>query len=144
MQSGRDRELLADTLGRRYRIETTTDVGTLASGFDCVVFDVSEFNRVAGTVQSKRDTSSPVSIPFVLLAGERTVDDSVEVWEYVDDVIELPVQKTALLSRIGNLVERRRTAVRLAEREAQLEQTVRDLSLKERAMDEAPASRHTR
>lgn len=138
MRSGRDRELLVETLGDRYHVETTTDVNALDAQFDCCVFDIHEFNRVAGTVQSRRDTSKAVFLPFVLLVGEDGVDQSVEVWEYVDDVIELPVDKKALYSRLGNLIERRRTTARLAERERQLEETVEDLQLKERAMDEAP------
>ena len=139
MGAGRNRELLVETLGERYQVETTTDVETLNSEFDCCVFDLEQFNRVAGTLQPRRDTSNLVFLPFVLLVGEDAPETATtEAREYVDDVIELPVKKAALLSRIGNLVERRRTAVRLAEREAQLEQTVEDLKLKERAMDEAP------
>jgi PAS domain-containing protein len=139
MESGRNRELLAETLGDSYDVETTTEVEALDSSFDCCVFDTAEFNRVAGAIQSRRETSDPLFLPFVLLvpdgAGGRSVADA---WQYVDDVIELPVDRRALLTRIGNLVERRRTAARLAEREAELRQTVEDLSLKERAMDEAP------
>ena len=139
MNPGRDRDLLVETLGERYEVETTSDVETLDTDFDCCIFDYSQFNRVAGTVQSKRDTSEPVFLPFVLLIGENTSDTAtVNAREYVDDIIELPAKKADLLSRIGNLVERRQTAARLAEREAQLEQTVSDLKLKERAMDEAP------
>ena len=139
MAAGRNRELLVETLGERYQVETTTDVETLNSEFDCCVFDLEQFNRVAGTLQPRRDTSNLVFLPFVLLVGEDAPETATtEAREYVDDVIELPVKKAALLSRIGNLVERRRTTVRLAEREAQLEQTVEDLKLKERAMDEAP------
>jgi len=139
MDSGRNRELLLETLGDRYEVRTTTAVETLETEFDCCVFDYAEFNRVAGTVQSKRDTGDPVFLPFVLLVGgDRPDSATVEAREYVDDVIELPVKKADLLSRIGNLVERRRTAAELAQREAQLEQTVANLKLKERAMDEAP------
>ncbi|WP_436935712.1 PAS domain-containing protein [Halovenus marina] len=139
MDAGRNRDLLLETLGERYEVRTTTDVKTLETGFDCCVFDQNQFNRVAGTVQSKRDTSDPVFLPFVLLVGEDTTDSAIrDAREYVDDVIELPTKKADLLSRISNLVERRRTAAELAEREAQLEQTVADLELKERAMDEAP------
>ena len=139
MNAGRDRDLLAETLGERYEVGTTTDVETLDTDFDCCIFDHSQFNRVAGTVQSKRDTSEPIFLPFVLLIGEDASDTAtVDAREYVDDVIELPTKKADLLSRIGNLVERRRTATELAEREAQLKQTVSDLELKERAMDEAP------
>ena len=139
MNPGRDRELLVETLEKRYEVGTTTEVETLDTDFDCCIFDYSQFNRVAGTVQSKRDTSEPVFLPFVLLIGADASDAAaVDAREYVDDVIELPAKKADLLSRIGNLVERRRTAAKLAEREAQLEQTISDLKLKERAMDEAP------
>ena len=139
MRSGRDRELLVETLSDRYRVETTTDVGTLKSTFDCCVFDTDEFSRVAGTVQSRRELSEPVFLPFVLLTGDETTDRVAErVWEYVDDVIDLPVERAALVSRIDNLVQRRQTSLRLAERERKLEETVDDLRLKERAMDEAP------
>lgn len=139
MQPDRDRELLLETLGERYRVETTTNVETLETEFDCCVFDTDEFNRVAGTLQSRRDTSDAAFLPFVLLtngdSGEATTR---AVWEYVDDVIEMPVKKAELVARIRNLIERRRTAVQLNEREEQLERTVEDLKLKERAMDAAP------
>jgi PAS domain S-box len=139
MRPGRDRELLTETLSDRYRVETTTDVGTLESTFDCCVFDTDEFSRVAGTVQSRRELSAPAFLPFVLLVGDEATERVAEsVWEYVDDVIELPVKRAALASRIDNLVQRRQTSLRLAERERKLEETVDDLQLKERAMDEAP------
>lgn len=136
MQAGRDRELVAETLGERYRVETTTDVERLQGSFDCCLFDAAEFRRVAGMVQSKRDTARPVFLPFVLLLGDSDIDE--KPWEYVDDIIDLPVEKQTLHARVGNLVERRRTAAQLAARERELEETVEDLRLKERAMDEAP------
>lgn len=139
MRPGRDRELLTETLRPSFRVETTTDVETLDTEFDCCIFDYPEFNRVGGTVQARRETSNPLFLPFVLLVGERAgVSSTAELWEYVDDVLELPVEKPELLSRIGNLVDRRRTSVRLAEREQRLESTIEDLKLKERAMDAAP------
>lgn len=138
MRPGRNRELLVETLASTYDVETTTTVEALDRTFDCCIFDTHEFNRVAGTIQSRRDTSSPIFLPFVLLVGEGTVTDSVEVWEYVDDVIELPVEKQALQTRLENLIDRRRTSLELVEREAELAYTVEDLRLKERAMDEAP------
>jgi len=139
MDSGRNRELLLETLGELYGVRTTTDIETLEMEFDCCIFDYGQFNRIAGTVQSKRNTSDPVFLPFVLLIGEDQSDSTtVETREYVDDIIQLPVKKADLLSRIGNLVERRRTAAELAQREAQLEQTVANLKLKEQAIDAAP------
>ncbi|MFW5917822.1 MAG: PAS domain-containing protein [Halorubrum sp.] len=139
MRPGRNRDLLVDTLSERYAVETTTEVESIESTFDCCVFDAHEFNRVAGTIQPRRELSSPVFLPFVLLVGEGSIAPTAgNAWDYVDDVIELPVRKAALRSRVGNLIERRRTSLRLVERERRLADTVSDLRLKERAMDEAP------
>lgn len=139
MHPGRNRELLRETLESRYHVAATTDVERLRSDFDCCVFDAPRFDRVAGTIQNKRGTDKPVFLPFVLLLGENTLETTTEdVYDYVDDVIELPVKKRTLFARIRNLVERRQAAVQLADRERQLEETVDDLKLKEQAMDAAP------
>ena len=138
MQSGRNRELLAEALGDRYRIETATDPAALGTPFDCCVLGHTEFGHVADTIERTRDRTT-VFLPFVLLvppAAAGSLDG--KPWEYVDDVIELPVGKAELRTRVGNLIERRRTAVELEERSRELEETVADLRLKERAMDEAP------
>nr|WP_256408418.1 PAS domain-containing protein [Halorubrum rutilum] len=139
MRPGRDRELVAEALSDRFRTDATTDVEALDSTFDCCVFDAHEFNRVAGSIQRRRELAAPVFLPFVLLVSDDTAGPTTEnTWDYVDDIVELPVRKRALRTRIGNLVERRRTSLRLAARERKLEETVEDLRLKERAMDEAP------
>jgi len=139
MEPGRDRELLGESLDEDYEITATTEVERLDLDFDCCILDAGEFNRVAGTIQSKRDTDRPDFLPFLLLVSEGSAGGSTtEAWEYVDDIIEMPIKKAALRARIRNLVERRRASVRLADREAKLQETVADLQLKERAMDAAP------
>ena len=139
MQSSRDRSLLEAALNDRYIVETATDTEALDTPFDCCVFGIDELAQVAPAVRERRERAEPVFLPFVLLVGRRSGQSPVEdVWEYVDDVIELPVQKAALRSRIGNLVARRRTSRRLADRERRLAETVDELTLNQRAMDEAP------
>lgn len=138
MAASRDRDLLAETLGEQYAVAETTDVAQLDGDFDCCILGYDEFARHAETVQTKRETTARF-VPFVLLVREGgSVTDRPDVWDYVDDVLELPVSKAALTTRIGNLIERRRTAIALEERKAELEKTVTDLELKERAIDKAP------
>jgi len=140
MRSGRNRELLAETLDDRYRIETTSEAAALESqfDFDCCVLGHGAFGRVADAIETARQRTD-VFLPFVLLVPADAADSvGGKPWEYVDDVIELPVGKAELHTRVGNLIERRRTATELAERSRQLTETVADLRLKERAMDEAP------
>jgi PAS domain S-box-containing protein len=130
MSPGRNRELLAGTLGDRYRVETATDPAALETGFDCCVLGHEAFGRVADAVETTRERAA-VFLPFVLLVPPGVDGVRETAWEYVDDVIDLPVGKAQLHARVGNLIERRRTAAELAA-------TVDDLRLKERAMDEAP------
>jgi PAS domain S-box-containing protein len=143
MGPGRNRDLLTETLGRQYRIETATDSAALGTAFDCCVFDRSGiertgFDRIADVVDAGRSEGGPF-LPFVLLVPADTADTvGAAAWEYVDDVMELPVEKAELLSRVDNLIQRRRTAVELETRSQELAETVAELRLKERAMDEAP------
>ena len=138
MQPGRNRELLAEAFGDRYRIETTTETAALRTPFDCCVLGHTEFGRVTDAIERAQERTT-VFLPFVLLVPPAAADAlDGEPWEYVDDVIELPVGKAELRTRVGNLIERRRTAAELEERSQELEETVADLRLKERVMDEAP------
>ncbi|QWC18438.1 PAS domain-containing protein [Halorubrum sp. 2020YC2] len=132
MDADRDRELLAEALGERYRIRTETDPATLDAEFDCCVLDADAFEGAADAVRSRRERADPAFLPFVLLVSDGARAGATDgAWERVDDVIELPVGRRALLARVSNLVERRKTSLRLR-------RTVADLRLKERAMDEAP------
>jgi len=140
MRSGRDRELVAEAIGDRFRVEVTTDAAALESTFDCCVFGTGEFDRVAGAIEPRRRSARrpPSSRSCCSRATTRRRRRRRPRWDHADDVVELPVRKRALRTRIGNLVERRHTSLRLAARERKLADTVDDLRLKERAMNEAP------
>lgn len=137
MASGRDRELLVETVGDRYRVDTATEPDALETEFDCCVLDRERFARSADAIRARRE-SAEVALPFVLLADDPGRATNPNVWEYVDDVVELPVPREELLSRIGTLVQRRRAGLELARKTRQLEATIENLQLKERAIDEAP------
>ncbi|MFC5277746.1 PAS domain-containing protein [Halorubrum rubrum] len=132
MRPGRDRDLLVEALSGRYRVETATDAAALESTFDCCLLDAAGFERAAGAIEPRRERAAPAFLPFVLLVPEDASGPAAErAWERVDDVVDLPVKRAELAARVANLVERRETSLRLAE-------TVEELRLKERAMDEAP------
>jgi PAS domain S-box-containing protein len=139
MAEGRDRRLLVEELGTGYQVTTATDGDALEQSFDICLLSREAFAEHADRVGTRREETASVFLPFLLLVepGRRDGIDSA-VWEYVDDVVELPVGTAELQARVENLVERRLTARRLADREAQLQSTVADLRLKEAAIDEAP------
>ncbi|MFB6361451.1 MAG: PAS domain-containing protein [Halobacteriales archaeon] len=139
MPPGRDRELLAETLETDYRVETTTDVSELDRDFDCCIIDRRRLEAAVETIQSRQERADPTFLPFLLLLDQEAADRTdAALWEYVDDVVTLPVDQPELLSRVENLVERRLRSVELVEREEQLESTIGDLRTKEAAMDQAP------
>ena len=132
MDDDRDRDLLAEALGERYRIRTESDPSALDREFDCCLLDANAFDAAGDALEARRERADPAFLPFVLLVSEGSRGRPTErAWDRVDDVIELPVGRRALLTRISNLIERRTTSLRLR-------RTVADLRLKERAMDEAP------
>nr|WP_231899243.1 PAS domain-containing protein [Halorubrum trapanicum] len=132
MDADRDRELLAEALSDRYRIRAAADPAALDAEFDCCLLDAGAFEAIGDALDARRERAGPAFLPFVLLVGENARTQPTDrAWERVDDVIELPVARRALLTRVSNLIERRTTSLRLR-------RTVADLRLKERSMDEAP------
>ncbi|MFW6000065.1 MAG: PAS domain-containing protein, partial [Halorubrum sp.] len=132
MDADRDRELLTEALSGRYRVRTAADPSALDGEFDCCLLDAGAVNAAGDAIDARRDRAAPAFLPFVLLVNEGARGQPTDrAWERADDVIELPVRRRALLTRVSNLIERRATSLRLR-------RTVADLRLKERAMDEAP------
>jgi PAS domain S-box-containing protein len=134
-EPGRNRELLQEAFEDRYRVEVSTDADALARPFDCCLVTAGLFGRLAEDIRDRQANHSAF-LPVVLLVEDDDVNP--EVWTYVDDIIRLPASKVGLRARVRNLVERRQTATALAKRERQLAQTVADLRLKEKAIDQAP------
>ncbi|TKX56467.1 PAS domain-containing protein [Halorubrum sp. SS7] len=132
MGDDRNRDLLVEALGERYRVRAESDPAALDAAFDCCLLDAGAFEAVGDELDARRERADPTFLPFVLLVSEESRGRPTErTWGRVDDVIELPVGRQALLTRVSNLIERRLTSLRLR-------RTVADLRLKERAMDEAP------
>jgi PAS domain S-box-containing protein len=139
MTEGEDRRLLVNLLDPDYELVTGTMDGRPEPDVDCCIVDVPTFRRERDRLERHKDSQGSEFFPVLLLSDDRDAPGSrSEVWQYVDDIVDLPVQKAELRARLTNLLERRRTSVRLAERERTLERTVEELQRKERAMDAAP------
>lgn len=139
MAADRNRELLAETLGAQYSLRTTTEIDELEQDFDCCISGYSQFERVHPRLKKHKETVGDVFLPLVVLLPESVQSKAAShLWEHADDIIRLPVGRAELQARIGNLIDRRLTSLRLADREEELEETVNELRLKERAFDKAP------
>jgi hypothetical protein len=91
--AGRNRELLVDTFGDKYDVETTTEPAALNQAFDCCLVTEAAFPSVRQTVEQRRAETS-LFLPFVLLVEDGSVDP--KVWDYVDDVVKPQVTTDVL------------------------------------------------
>ncbi len=112
-----DRELLLEALEPRYSVEATVDVDRLDEPFDCCLLDEAAFRRLVDAGATEPAASDDPFRPYVLLLDpESALADRASVWDHVDDVVTLPVSTVELTTRVGNLIDHRRSEQRTAER----------------------------
>ena len=139
MDPGENRRLLVDRLDDRYTVTASSDVDPVSRTFDLCLVDRKHLRERADTLVRSKDRSDPVFLPVVLVTSPAAGGaHDPAVWDVVDDVLEKPLGKAELRSRLENLLHRRRMSSQLAQRERALEASIAELELKERAMDASP------
>ena len=137
LPEGRDRRLLADLLAGGARVTATTDVGALSDDVDLCVVDDGRLKRHRDALVDRRVAADPLFLPVVLLdRGDAAADPW--TWTVVDEVVRVPISRAALYARLQNLLVRRRQSRLLVDREAELESMLVELSVRDRAIAEAP------
>ncbi|MFW6382730.1 MAG: PAS domain-containing protein, partial [Haloferacaceae archaeon] len=135
LDPGERRRRIAEWLDREYEVTTSTTLTPSVEADLCLVDEVTRpQNRDA--IERFRDDS--VFAPVLYLAAGPTDSVSPSIRESVDDVLRAPIDRTELLIRVENLLERRRTARRLADTERELDATETTLCRTQRAIDAAP------
>ena len=138
VRPGRDRELLAEGLRQVHDVRVADGVDALEGSFDLCVVDGLNFRRHRDAVERGKREEKPGFLPVLLLLTEETSERPAELWAVADDVVELPVGRVEFAARVDSLLERRAVATELAETSRELDDTVDELRLKERAIDAAP------
>lgn len=111
--NGRNQELLADQLSETFEVYTGTD-GLNDADFDLCLVDDPSFSTYSDRLHDINAESTPTFRPVLLLTSKESPDELPQnVWDVVDEVIQRPVSKTELDTRIDNLLQRRRLSVEL-------------------------------
>ncbi|XGI83024.1 ATP-binding protein [Halorutilales archaeon Cl-col2-1] len=111
-----DIDLLRDELQTDHNVRTDSDI---QSDLDLVILDVSTFEHRASRLREKKESEEPVFLPYLLVKRERE-EVPPGVWETVDDVVEIPVDKKQLDARIRNLLRNRRLSLNLGQKNRDL------------------------
>jgi len=123
IENERNQELLADQLSNKFAIQTGADDPFINPSFDLCLIDPPSLSEYQVQLQKTKETAEPSFLPILLLAGKRSPDEfSESVWTVVDEVLQRPVAKAELNTRIKNLLRRRRLSVELAQEKARSDQ----------------------
>jgi nitrogen fixation/metabolism regulation signal transduction histidine kinase len=128
MQEGENRALLAEWLGRRYRVTVGSTPTRLDQEFDLCLVDEVTFARHTDALIDRKERVSPTFLPYLLVLTERapsTLDK--HVWELVDEVIATPITKDELRGRLVGLLVRRSLSLALSEQEERLRQILQTI-----------------
>jgi PAS domain S-box-containing protein len=114
----RNRQLLAEALRGDHTVRETVDEPVdetlLEAAFDLCVVDRAALRDHRDALTERAERTAPVFLPYLLVAGERgTPRPAAAVWDTVDEVIDVPVARAELKTRVENLLSRRDLSVEL-------------------------------
>jgi hypothetical protein len=134
-----NRRLLADWLTNYYEvIEASPE--NFEEYFDLCIADGSALERYWQWVKSKKEISQPIFQPFMLITARPGVSIITrQLWEVIDELAIMPIDKVELRARIEVLLRERHRSVELKQRfddaiseiktSAKLDSTLNDINL---------------
>lgn len=121
LENKKNRDLLAAWLSMHYKVVADAE-HALEQPFDVCIVDGPTLDRVWQQVQARKEREQPVFLPFVLITQLRTVDMVTRyLWQTVDELICLPIEKVELQARVEVLLRARRLSLELKLRTEDLE-----------------------
>lgn len=122
LENKRNRDLLSDWLSQRYEIVQAEQGALLELPCDLCLIDGPVLDRLERGVQARRMAEAPAFLPVVLITSSREVElITRHLWQTVDDLIRVPIEKLELQARVEILLRARRLSLDLARRNEELE-----------------------
>lgn len=114
--------LLADWLGQHYEVLPAEHDALFEEPFDVCLIDGPSLDRLGPAVQMRKTEESPAFLPVVLITSHRKTElITRHLWETVDDLIRVPIEKVELQARVEILLRTRRLSLDLQMRNEELE-----------------------
>jgi signal transduction histidine kinase len=122
LENKRNRDLLSDWLSKRYEIVQAEQDIPVALSFDVCLIDGPALDRLEPAVRARKAEEAPTFLPVVLITSYREVElITRHLWQTVDDLIRVPIEKLELQARVEILLRARRLSLDLARRNEELE-----------------------
>lgn len=122
LENKRNRDLLGAWLSHQYQIVLGNDPASLRTPFDVCLVDGPALDRLGPAIQARKAEEAPTFLPVILLTAQREAELLTRhLWQSVDELIRLPVEKLELQARIEMLLRARRLSLDLKLRNEALE-----------------------
>lgn len=100
-----NQQLLKAWLGSRHEVIVGDEALGLQGPFDLCIIDGPILERCRKEVQERRERELPVFLPFLLVTTRNDVNlTSHQLWQSIEDLVTLPVQKLELMARVEVLL----------------------------------------
>lgn len=104
-----NRRLLAETLKTKCRVIIPENDEALEGSFELCILDGTAMERLWDKVRQRKESEEPLFLPILLLT---TKDDATlitrNLWQFVDEVVLMPVDRGDLLARVEVLYRARK------------------------------------
>lgn len=122
LDNPRNRDLLTGWLSQRYDVICPDHGGFSQTPFDVCFIDGPTLDRLGPEVRARKAEEEPTFLPLVLMTTRRETElVTRHLWQTVDDIIRLPIEKLELQARIEVLLRARRLSLELKMRNEELE-----------------------
>ena len=117
-----NRVLLSNWLGQHYNVVYHEQESALSAPFDLCLVDGPALDRHWKGIRLHKETENPVFFPVVLITSNRDAELLTRhLWETVDELIRIPIQKLELHARVEMLLRTRQLSQELKLRNEDLE-----------------------
>ncbi len=111
-----NRRLLADWLSQRNEVVIADDDQALKTLFDVGIIDGPSLNRLWKPIQDRKIAELPCFLPLLLMTARQNVGlITRQLWQSIDELILLPIEKVELMLRVEVLLRARRCSLDLKE-----------------------------
>lgn len=106
-----NRRLLAECLKTNYRVTIPENDKALEGSFDLCILDSMAIERLWDKLRQRKESEEPLFLPNLLL----TTKDSAmlitrRLWQFVDDLVQMPVDRNDLFARVEILLRARKNS----------------------------------
>ncbi len=121
VQNPADRKLISERLPESYSLLEHSGPG-IDRPFDLILSDYDSFREHRDDFVTLKNRALPIHLPLLLLVkNDRALKQNGQVWNMVDDVVEIPVPVNILTARIQNLLRTRRYSQKLQQSNRELQ-----------------------